>query len=363
MHADLAALKATGAPVPAVVFAGIPVTGPDTPSAAHALTGRALGLLQDWLADDDFAGSRLVVLTQNAVTARAGEPGAGLAQAVLWGLLRSAQTENPDRFVLLDLDRQDVSLGAVEAALATGEPQLAVREGDLYAPRLARLSAGAALAEPPGVGNAWQLDVTAKGSLENLALVPSPEAAEPLAPGQVRLAVRAAGLNFRDILITLGMVRDDGRPAASEGAGVVLEVGDGVTGMAPGDRVMGLIGKIGPVSVADHRLLTRMPTGWSFAEAAAAPVVYLTAYYGLRDLVGVRRGESLLLHAAAGGIGLAALQLARHWGVEVYGTASAGKWDALRTVGYADDHIASSRSLDFERRFLEATEGRGWTWC
>ncbi|MFD1499488.1 type I polyketide synthase, partial [Streptosporangium lutulentum] len=168
------------------------------------------------------------------------------------------------------------------------------------------------------------------------------------------------GLNFRDILITLGMVRDDGRPAASEGAGVVLEVGDGVTGFAPGDRVMGLIsGGVGPVSFADHRLLTRVPTGWSFAEAATAPAAFLTAYYSLRDLAGIRPGESLLLHAAAGGVGTAALQLARHWGVEVYGTASAGKWDVLRAQGLDDRHIASSRTLDFEPRFLEATGGRG----
>ncbi|KAB8196068.1 SDR family NAD(P)-dependent oxidoreductase [Nonomuraea phyllanthi] len=351
-YADLAALKAAG--VPGVVLAGAPGT-----ATAREHTERTLALLQEWLDDDALAGARLVVLTREAVAARAGETCAGLDQAAVWGLLRSAQTEHPDRFALLDLDGQDVSLGAVEAAIATAEPQLAIREGDLYAPRLAKPRPDAALAEPPGVGDAWQLDVTAKGSLENLALVPSPEASQPLRPGQVRLAVRAAALNFRDILITLGMVPDDGRPAASEGAGVVLEVGDGVTGFAPGDRVMGLIGKIGPVSVADHRLLTRMPTGWTFAEAAAAPVVYLTAYYGLRDLAGIRRGESLLLHAAAGGVGLAALQLARHWGVEVYGTASAGKWAALRARGLDDDHIASSRNLDFEERFRAVTGGRG----
>ncbi|GAB3897529.1 hypothetical protein GCM10029964_080540 [Kibdelosporangium lantanae] len=315
-------------------------------------TLKVLAEIQEFLAG---SAERMVVMTRHATATHAGEDVRDLAGAAVWGLVRSAQTENPGRFVLVDVDTHDASLGAVPAALASGEPQLAIRGGSAHVPRLARAADTGALVPPEGVD--WQLDVTGKGSLDTLALVECPQT--PLTEGQVRLSVRAAGLNFRDILITLGMVPDDGRPAASEGAGVVLEVGPGVTGFQPGDRVMGLIGKIGPVSVADHRLLARMPRGWTFAEAAGAPVVYLTAYYGLRDLANVQRGESLLLHAAAGGVGVAALQLARYWGLEVYGTASPGKWDALRDLGYDDEHIANSRSLDFEQRFMDATGGRG----
>ncbi|MFD0822386.1 MDR/SDR family oxidoreductase, partial [Micromonospora zhanjiangensis] len=217
-------------------------------------------------------------------------------------------------------------------------------------PRLRRAAELAGLPVPDG-DEPWQLDASVKGSLDRLELVPCPEANAPLAEGQVRLAVRAAGLNFRDILITLGMVRDDGRPAASEGAGVVLEVGPGVTGLRPGDEVMGLIGRIGPVSVADSRLLVGKPANWTFAEAAGAAVVFLTALYGLRDLARVRSGERLLIHAATGGVGMAATQLARHWGLEVYGTASPAKWDTLQAMGYPGTHIASSRTLDFEHAF------------
>ena len=82
------------------------------------------------------------------------------------------------------------------------------------------------------------------------------------------------------------------------------------------------------------------------------PLVFLTAYYALRDLAGLSAGESVLVHAAAGGVGMAATQLARHLGAEVFGTASAGKWDTLRAWGFDDDHLASSRDLEFERVVL-----------
>ncbi|MCW5254697.1 SDR family NAD(P)-dependent oxidoreductase [Streptomyces sp. SHP 1-2] len=102
-----------------------------------------------------------------------------------------------------------------------------------------------------------------------------------------------------------------------------------------------------------------MPDSFTFTQAAALPVVYLTAYYGLVDLAGLRRGERLLVHAAAGGVGMAAVQLARHFGAEVLATASEPKWDAVRALGVADDAIASSRDLSFRDRFLDVTGGEG----
>ncbi|GAB3844906.1 type I polyketide synthase [Dactylosporangium cerinum] len=122
---------------------------------------------------------------------------------------------------------------------------------------------------------------------------------------------------------------------------------------------MGLVSGIGPVAITDHRLLTRMPPHCTFAEAATIPVVYLTAYYGLVDLAKIQPGEALLLHAATGGVGMATIQLARHWGVEVFATASLRKWDTLRALGFDDAHIASSRTLEFADAFLTATGGRG----
>ncbi|MEU0173800.1 SDR family NAD(P)-dependent oxidoreductase [Streptomyces massasporeus] len=322
-------------------------------SAAH----RALGLVQSWLADERFAGSRLVIVTRRAVAAGA-EDVSDLAHSAVWGLVRTAQSESPGRFVLVDLDGREASYSVLAEAVASGEPQLALRNGELKTPRVERLRSDKALSVP--ATPTWRLDVGAGGTLDHLALVPHPEAGERLAAGQVRVSVRAAGLNFRDALNALGMYPGEAGPLGVEGAGVVTEVGPGVTTVAPGDRVMGLIfGGIGPVAVTDERMVAGIPDGWSFAEAASVPAVFLTAYYALSTLADLRPGESVLVHAGTGGVGTAAVQLARHLGAEVYATAAPAKWDSLRAMGLDDAHIASSRTVEFEEKFRRTSGGRG----
>ncbi|TDC42425.1 SDR family NAD(P)-dependent oxidoreductase, partial [Micromonospora sp. KC207] len=246
------------------------------------------------------------------------------------------------RFQLVDLPGGEPDPDWVALA-ATGEPQLAVRGGVPLAPRLA-----AHRAEP--ISGAWHLTSEHKGSLEDLILLPS-DGGRALGVGEVRVGVRAAGLNFRDVLIALGMYPGEA-PLGSEAAGVVLEVGAEVTDLVPGDRVLGIIpDAFGPVAVTDRRLVVPMPGSWSFVRGAAVPVVYLTALYGLRDLAGLRQGEKLLVHAAAGGVGMAAVQLAGHVGAEVYATASPAKWDVVRGLGVPAERIASSRDVGFRERF------------
>ncbi|WP_035845805.1 type I polyketide synthase [Kitasatospora azatica] len=334
----------------------------DLADAVRAALHEVLETVQAWLADDRFASSRLVLVTRGTAATRAGEDLSDLVGAAVWGLIRSAQSENPDRFALVDLDADPASLlalpGAAAAVVDSGETQLAVRDGRLFAPRVARAASGELLAPPVGA-DGWRLDVRQQGTLDALALIEHPAAVAPLASGEVRVTVRAAGLNFRDVVLALGMVPDQD-VMGSEAAGLVAEVGPGVTDLAPGDRVMGLFaGSFGPVAVTDRRMLVRMPRDWSFEQAASIPIVFLTAYYGLHDLARLQPGERVLVHAAAGGVGMAATQLARHWGAEVYGTASFGKWDTLRALGLDDAHIANSRTLDFEQTFLDATGGRG----
>ncbi|HEY0697122.1 MAG TPA: zinc-binding dehydrogenase, partial [Micromonospora sp.] len=355
---DPAAGPATGSvPDPAT---GHTAHGVPDPRTVHDAVHRALALVRERLADGSPETSRLVVVTRGAVATGTAPDVADLVHAPLWGLLRSARTENPGRFVLVDAD--DSSVGLLPAALATGEPELVLREGVAYVPRLVTLPAGDTLTPPPGE-TAWRLAVGSPDgtAVDDLALVPAPEATAPLEPGQVRVAVYAAGVNFRDVLIPLGLYPQRSL-LGGEGAGVVLEVGPGVTGLVPGDRVMGLFaecGAFGPVAVTDHRVLVPIPTGWSFTQAATVPVTFLTAYQGLVDLANLRPGESVLVHAAAGGVGMAAVQIARHLGALVYATASPGKWDAVRRTGIPEDRIASSRTLDFEERFLTATRGAG----
>ncbi|MEU9447030.1 polyketide synthase dehydratase domain-containing protein, partial [Streptomyces sp. NPDC048304] len=327
----------------------------DDAEAAHALTAHVLGLVREWLAEERFEGARLVVVTEGAVAV--GEEDPDPAQAAVWGLVRAARAEAPGRFTLLDVDGAEESWAVVAGALASGEPELAVRGGAVYVPRLGRASTSV-LAAPVGE-SAWRLDIVEKGTLEGLALTPV-DARSELGEGQVRIAVRAAGVNFRDVLNTLGMYPGDAKDFGLEGAGVVTEVGPGVTELAVGDRVFGMFsGAFGSVAVADARTIARIPAGWTFAQAASTPIVFLTAYYALNDLGALREGERILVHAAAGGVGMAATQLARHLGAEVFGTASTGKWGTLRAAGLDDRHIASSRDTDFEAAFLAVTDGRG----
>ncbi|WP_420809122.1 SDR family NAD(P)-dependent oxidoreductase, partial [Amycolatopsis suaedae] len=310
------------------------------PGDVRATTGHALELVRSGL-----TGPPLVLLTRHGV-AVPGDPDGDPAHAAVWGLVRSAQAEHPGRFVLVDTDGP-LPDDLLTAAVATGEPELAVRGGELLAPRLTRLSTSDTLAVPDAPS--WRLDVTRRGTLDGLTLAQTADAA--VAPGEVRIAVRAAGLNFRDVLSTLGLYPGEPGPLGVEAAGIVTEAGAG-TGLRPGDRVFGLVrGGIGPAAVADARLLARIPAGWSYTDAAATPVVFLTAYYALVELGQLRRGQSVLIHAGAGGVGMAAVQLARHLGAEVYATASPAKWDALRALGLDDDHLASSRDLGFADRF------------
>ncbi|MBO3682921.1 SDR family NAD(P)-dependent oxidoreductase, partial [Streptomyces sp. NEAU-YJ-81] len=337
--------------------------GDDTGAArARELTGQVLDVLQTWLTAPSLEDSRLVVLTRGAVGVRDADS-VDPAVAAAWGLVGTAQSENPGRILLLDLDDAPASTKALPtllpALLSGDEPQLALRGGVCHLRRLTRPTADEALVAPEGEP-AWQLGTRGPGTLEGLALLPSPEALAPLPPGHVRIETRAAGLNFRDVLMALGMYPGE-ISIGNEGAGVVTEVGPGVTRFAPGDRVMGLFeGAGGPIAVADCLTLVHIPEGWSFEQAAAVPCVFLTAYFGLRDLAGLEPGESVLIHAAAGGVGMAAVQLARHWGAEVYGTAGPAKWDAAYAAGVPEGRLANSRTLEFEQRFLEMTGGRGF---
>ncbi|WP_010360984.1 type I polyketide synthase, partial [Streptomyces acidiscabies] len=321
----------------------------DVAAAARSEVCRVLELVQEWVADER-GDARLVVVTRNAVSTGTGDRVEDMAG--VQGLVRSARSEHPGRFGLVDVDGSAESWQCLPAVLSEttddeGDFELAVRAGQAYTPRLTRTRE--VLTAPM---ETWRLGMTGQGSVDDLVLEPSPEAEVPLEAGQVRIGVRAAGLNFRDVLNVLGVYPGEAPLLGAEVAGVVLEAGPGVTGFVPGDRVMGMaVGGFGPVVAADARLIVPIPRGWSFAQAAGVPVVFLTALYGLRETGRLTAGQRVLVHAAAGGVGMAAVQLARLWGAEVFATASPGKQDTVYGLGVARDHIASSRTTEFADRF------------
>ncbi|WP_372509598.1 SDR family NAD(P)-dependent oxidoreductase [Mycobacterium alsense] len=356
IHADLA----TVSPCPELAIWLLP-DAPEAEATAdpvrqvHSLTRDALAQLQGWLARPDTAQTRLVVVTRNAVSVSAFDGVPDLAHAAVWALIHTAQNEHPDRIIALDTDDTAASrdnLLAVAAARPAGEPQLALRNGVARIPRLARTP----ILAPPDAP-AWQLGTTRKGDLSNLALLPT-DPPNTLGPGQIRVQIRAAGLNFRDVVVALGAIADEGM--GSEAAGIVLDVGPDAS-LRPGDAVMGLFphNAFAPTAVTDENMVVPVPAGWSFTQAASAPIVYLTAYVSLVEIAGLSAGQRVLIHAGAGGVGQAAIQIARHLGAEIFATAHPDKQHVLSELGIDAAHIASSRTLDFVDTFKAATDGQG----
>ncbi|WP_323747753.1 SDR family NAD(P)-dependent oxidoreductase [Catenulispora rubra] len=356
-YPDLNSLIADGEAAPGVLIHVIETRPEDDPDSdtqthldrLHQATTDQLTLLTEFLTNERLQQTHLLVTTRHATTA-AGTPNP--IHAAIWALTGTAQNEHPDRITLLDTDTPDAAV--INSVLTSGHAQTAWYGQQLLTPGLERVPDDAL--EPPDTLY-WRLESTARGTLDNLVLAPNPDAARPLDPGEVRVRLQAAGLNFRDVLVNLDMVTG---PMTSEAAGVVVQAADDVTAFAPGDQVMGLFASgLGPFAVTDHRALAKFPSSWTAAQAAASPVGYLTAYHCLHDLAGLGAGESVLIHTATGAVGHAAVHIAHHLGATVYATAHPDKWPALLALGIPRERISSSRNLDYEAAFGADTGGRG----
>ena len=200
------------------------------------------------------------------------------------------------------------------------------------------------------------LVITQHGPPEMLKVLDRPDP-QP-GPGEVRIAVKAAGINFSDLLARVGMYPDAPKPPCVIGyevAGDVESVGDGVEGLKPGDRVISgsRFGGQAELVVARQGDVIPLPDGWSYEKGAALPVVYTTAYAGLIRYGNVLDGERILIHSAAGGVGIASIQIGKRLGAELFGTASASKHDAIRALGI--DHAIDYRSQDVVKEIRRIT--------
>ncbi len=198
--------------------------------------------------------------------------------------------------------------------------------------------------------------ITAHGAPEVLRVEQRPDPEPGI--GQVRIAVKAAGINFADVMARMGLYPDAPKLPSVVGyefAGVVESLGPDVTGVAVGDRVLGgsRFGGYAEFVVTDAEQLIPLPEDWSFEEGAAFPVNYATAYAGLCRYGAMLSGERVLLHAAAGGVGIAATQIAKLVGAEVFGTASPSKHEAIR--GFGVDHPIDYRDKDFVKEIRRMT--------
>lgn len=202
--------------------------------------------------------------------------------------------------------------------------------------------------------------LTATGGYDVLRVEERPN--PPVSSGEVRIAVRAAGVNFADTMARIGLYPDAPKPPCVLGyevAGEVESIGEGVTGLAPGDRVVAgtrFGGQAELVTVPASQAWP-LPERFSFEQGAAFPVNYGTAYAALVMMGSLREGTRVLIHAAAGGVGISATQIARNAGAEIFGTASASKHEAIRSQGVA--HPIDYRTLDFEAEVMRLTGGEG----
>ena len=192
------------------------------------------------------------------------------------------------------------------------------------------------------------LVITETGAPEVLRVLDRPEPTP--GPGEVRVAVRAAGVNFADIMARMGLYPDAPKPPSVVGyefSGEVESLGDGVDGVSVGDRVLGgcRFGGYAEKVVVRAADLLPLPEDWSFEEGAALPVNYATAYAGVARFGALAAGERILIHAAAGGVGIAATQIAKEIGAEIYGTASPSKHEAIR--GFGVQHPIDYRAESF----------------
>ncbi|MFC5289058.1 beta-ketoacyl synthase N-terminal-like domain-containing protein [Actinokineospora guangxiensis] len=274
-----------------------------------------------------------------------GDAGGSPAAAAAWGAARSLRAERPDlRISLVDLPEGGDPAFAQEWVRESAEPQLAYRGGHRHVRRL--------LPSAKETGENLALTITEHGRFAGIRPLPVPD--ELPSGSQIQVAVHAAGLNFKDVLNALGMLKQHAQdagveyvpqPLGFECAGTVIASGP-TADFSPGDEVIvnhtGLMRR--RVTVPSSAAVAK-PSRLSWTEAAGQASAYVTAHYALHALAGMKAGDRVLIHAAAGGVGQAAVQLAKAVGATVHATASPHKWPVLRAQGV--EHLHNSRTTDF----------------
>ncbi|HEV2521761.1 MAG TPA: SDR family NAD(P)-dependent oxidoreductase [Candidatus Acidoferrales bacterium] len=323
-----------------------------------------LKFVQTLLREAKGARRRFWIITRGAQAVGNAAARVSLAQTPLWGLAKSIDLEHPELgCTRIDLDPEgnveEISALAEELSLPGAEREVAFRKGTRYVPRLVprgqKISSSVLMEFPDA--ESFRLDISRPGNLDNLILRGSSRSTPR--PGEVEIRVNAAGLNFRDVMNAAGVYPGGPIPFGAECAGTVTAVGAGVMELHAGDEVIAIAsGSFGAFVTADAQAVIPKPASLSFGQAATIPIAFLTAYYSFHQLAKLSRGERVLIHAAAGGVGLAAVQLAQQAGAEIFATAgSPEKRSYLKSMRVP--HILDSRSLTFADEIMKRTGGYG----
>ncbi|MCV7284177.1 type I polyketide synthase [Mycolicibacterium wolinskyi] len=308
---------------------------------------------------------RMVVLTRNAQQVTDGDV-LNMEQAALRGLMRVIAMEYPhSRVTQVDIDSEtDVELVAKQVLSDSAEDETAWRRGKSYVARLcpAPLQADERLGKViENDREGTRLQVRNPGDLESLELVSFDR--EAPGPGQIEVAVSTSSINFADVLVAFGQCPSfEGRlpELGTDFAGVVTAVGPGVTRHKVGDRVGGVSGNgcWGTFVTCDADLAVTLPEGMSEAQAAAVATAAATAWYSLHDLARITAGDKVLIHSGTGGVGQAAIAIAKAAGAEIYATAGSDqRRQLLRDWGI--EHVYDSRSVSFAEEIRRDTDGYG----
>ncbi|WP_445168118.1 type I polyketide synthase [Mycolicibacterium sp. Dal123E01] len=350
-----------GGPVAGIVWRsegqpGLDGSTADLTARLEAEIATLLGAAQTALAEQKstLAGG-LWIVTERAVATEPGEP-VDPVQAALWGFGRTLIAEQPSlRVRLVDGDGGEESLRWLAGALGTPvvEPEMAVRQGRFLVSRLLHWARSGQLPMPRS--DDYVLAPTERGAIDNLRL--SETQVTPPEPNEVQVRIEAAGLNFRDVLNVLGLYPGDPGPIGGDLCGVVTEVGSEVTGFEVGQRVFGSMqGAFASRLNVPAPLLAGVPDGIGAVDAATIPAAALTVRLAF-DWAQLKPGDKVLIHAASGGVGLAAVQMARQHGAIVFATASKYKRQTLRDMGV--EYVYDSRTTDFADQILADTDGKG----
>ena len=359
---DLAAENLTGVVVLAPAMLGDP--GSECLARGQHLVGQVVDIART-LAATDGAQPRLYVITRNAQAVTPTDR-INLDHGGVRGLLRVIGSEHPQlRPTQIDIDpRTSAEQLADELLTNSDEDETAWREGSHYVARLQQTPLRAeerrnAVVDPERDG--MRMQVRIPGDLQTMELA-TVERRAPEA-GQIEVAVGASSINFADVLAAFGRYPSfDGKQPqlGLDFTGVVTAVGSGVTEHRVGDKVggFGAGGCWGTYVTCDARLAAKLPEGLGIEEAAAISTGYGTAWYGLHDLARIQSGDRVLIHSATGGVGQAAIAIARQAGAEVFATAgSPGRRQLLRDMGIG--YVYDSRSTDFADEIRRDTDGYG----